>query len=147
MDIEEYIEKIVDNGRVEDMEKLSDMLEDTLEIIKEYDPNCYKEYEMELYKMVYGTSLNEEMAKDIVEKMKPYSERWRIEETENFQRQRGINDIAEPDFYVVMNSGYNDYKDLFGEDIESYIRFTIDFIKDEDAKNGKVFKYFTELSE
>ena len=41
MDIEEYIEKIVDNGRIEDMQELSDMLEDTMEIIKDYDEKCY----------------------------------------------------------------------------------------------------------
>lgn len=50
MDIEEIIQKIVDNGRVEDMETLSDILEDTMELIQKYDPDCYKEYEMELYK-------------------------------------------------------------------------------------------------
>ena len=40
---------------------------------------------------------------------------------------------------------HNDYKDLLGEDVENYVRFTIDFIKDEDAKEGKVFKYFTQI--
>ena len=45
----------------------------------------------------------------------------------------------------VINSAYNDYKDLLGEDVENYVRFTIDFIKDEDAKEGKVFKYFTQI--
>ena len=71
--------------------------------------------------------------------------RWNLEETENVQRQRGIEDIPKADFFVVINSAYNDYKDIFGEDLEGYIRFTIDFIKDEDAKEGKVFKYFTEI--
>ena len=46
MDIEEYIERIVDNGKIEDMQELSDMLEDTMEIIKDYDKHndfyiCY----------------------------------------------------------------------------------------------------------
>lgn len=144
MDIEEYIEKIVDNGKIEDMEELSDMLEDTMEIIKDYDEKCYKEFEMKLYKMAYGNHLNKSMAQDIVNKMRPYGMRWNIEETENLQRQRGIEDIPKADFFVVINSAYNDYKDIFGEDLEGYIRFTIDFIKDEDAKEGKVFKYFVE---
>lgn len=68
--------------------------------------------------------------------------RWNIEETESMQRQRGINDIDPIEFFVVLNSAYNDYKDIFSEDIEGYIRFTIDFIKDEDAKPNKVFDYF-----
>ena len=147
MDIEEYIERIVDNGKIEDMETLSDLLEDTLEIIKDYDKECYKEMEMKLYKMAYGNHLNKSMAEEIVNKMRPYGERWSFEETRNLQRQRGINDIDECEFYTVINSAYNDYKDLFNEDIESYIRFTIDFIKDEDAKEGKVFTYFTQIVE
>ena len=144
MDIEEYIERIVDNGKIEDMETLSDMLEDTMEIIKDYDEKCYKEFEMKLYKMAYGNHLNKSMAQDIVNKMRPYGMRWNIEETESLQKQRGIEDIPKADFFVVINSAYNDYKDIFGEDLEGYIRFTIDFIKDEDAKEGKVFKYFVE---
>ena len=145
MDIEEYIEKIVDNGKIEDMQELSDMLEDTMEIIKDYDKECYKDFEMKLYKMAYGSHLNKSMAEDIVHKMRPFGERWSYEEAESIQRQRGINDIDTPSFYTVLNSAYNDYKDIFSEDVEGYIRFTIDFIKDEDAKEGKVFKYFTEI--
>ena len=145
MDIEEYIEKIVDNGKIEDMQELSDMLEDTMEIIKDYDKECYKDFEMKLYKMAYGNHLNKSMAQDIVNKMRPYGERYSYEETRNLQEQRGINDIDTPSFYTVLNSAYNDYKDIFSEDIEGYIRFTIDFIKDEDAKEGKTFKYFTEI--
>lgn len=145
MDIEEYIEKIVDNGKIEDMEELSDMLEDTMEIIKDYDEKCYKDFEMKLYKMAYGNHLNKSMAEKIVNKMRPYGMRWSYKEAEELQRQRGINDIDPIEFYVVLNSAYNDYKDLFGEDTESYIRFTIDFIKDEDAKEGKVFAYFTQI--
>ena len=145
MDIEEYIERIVDNGKIEDMETLSDLLEDTLEIIKDYDKECYKEMEMKLYKMAYGNHLNKSMAEEIVHKMRPFGERFNLEETRNLQRQRGIDDIDEVEFYIVINSAYNDYKDLFNEDIESYIRFTIDFIRDEDAKEGKIFKYFTEI--
>lgn len=72
MDIEEYIEKIVDNGNLEDMQTLSELLEDTLEIIKDYDKECYKEFEMKLYKMVYGSHLNKSMAEEIVHKMRPY---------------------------------------------------------------------------
>lgn len=142
MDIEEYIEKIVDNGKIEDMQELSDMLEDTMEIIKDYDKECYKEMEMKLYKMAYGSHLNKSMAQDIVNKMRPFGERFNYEETRKLQEQRGINDIDPIEFFVVINSAYNDYKDIFSEDIEGYIRFTIDFIKDEDAKPNKVFNYF-----
>jgi len=144
MDIEEYIERIVDNGRIEDMQTLSELLEDTMEIIKDYDKECYKDFEMKLYKMAYGNHLNKSMAEEIVNKMRPYGMRWSFQETEDMQKQRGIDDIPKADFFVVINSAYNDYQDIFRDDLEGYIRFTIDFIKDEDAKEGKVFKYFVD---
>ena len=142
MDIEEIIEKIVDNGRIEDMNELSDMLEDTIEMLEEYYPDKYKEYQVKLYEMAYGCVLNEEMAKEIVSKMQPYGEKWDIDKTSEIQRQYGLN-FRDPDFYVVMNSAYNDYNDLFENDTEKYVRFTNDFINDQDAKQDKVYLYYT----
>lgn len=142
MDIEDYIEKIVYNGKQEDMERLSEILDDTLERIKEYDEKYYKEYAVELYKMAYGNHLNREIAEEIVKEMRPAGMRWSYEETRNLQNQRGLNDVPEADFFTVINSAYNDYKNIFGEDVESYVRFTLDFIEDEDAKPDKVIEYY-----
>lgn len=142
MDIEDYIEKIVYNGKQEDMERLSEILDDTLELIKQYDEECYKEYAIELYKMAYGNHLNREIAEEIVKEMRPAGMRWSYEETRNIQNQRGLNDVPEADFFTVINSAYNDYKNMFGEDVESYVRFTLDFIEDEDGKPNKVIEYF-----
>ena len=147
MDIEEIIQKIVDNGRVEDMETLSDILEDTMQEIEKYDKECYDKYVMELYKMAYGNTFNKQMAEEIVGKMRPYGKRWSMEETKQLQEQYGIDNVRNADFFVVMNSAYNDYRDLFAEDIESYIKFTMDFIEDEDAKPDKVFLYYTTIPE
>lgn len=72
INLEEMIEKIIDNGKLEDMQTLSELLEDTMEIIKDYDKDCYKDFEMKLYKMAYGNHLNKSMAQDIVNKMRPY---------------------------------------------------------------------------
>lgn len=143
MDIQDYIEKIVDNGDIESMRELSMMLEDTMEDVKKEDENRYKKYAMKLYKMAYGEMLSKEMAYNIVENMRPYGMRWTLEEVKDIQNKYGFNDIRSIDVFVVMNSAFNDYKDIFGEDVESYIKFTIDFIEDEDANDGKVFKYFT----
>jgi hypothetical protein len=145
MEIEDYIEKIVDNGRVEDMKELSDMLEDTMEIINKYDEQCYKEMEMKLYKMAYGNVLSRKMAEEIVHKMRPSGMRWTFEETKNLQRQYGVDNINSVDFFIVMNSAFNDYRDLFQDNVEDYMKFTIDFIEDEDAKQDKVFLYYTTI--
>lgn len=104
MDIEEYIEKIVDNGKIEDMETLSDLLEDTLEIIKDYDKECYKEMEMKLYKMAYGNHLNKSMAEEIVHKMRPFGEKFSLEQSREIQDRYNVNNIDLIEFYVVLNS-------------------------------------------
>lgn len=147
MNIKEIIETIVDNGRVEDMHELSEILECLMENLEISDNELYQKYEMKLYEMAYGKRLSREYAEEIVRKMKPYRMKWSFEETRDLQNQYGINDIDEVEFFIVMNSAYNDYKDVLGDDIENYIRFTIDFIQDEDAKEGKVFIYFTTIAE
>ena len=145
MEIEDYVEKIIDNGNIEDMHTLSEMLEETMEKVKMFDENFYKKSEMKLYKMAYGPNINRSMAEKIVSNMKPYGKKWNIEDTSRIQEEYGLNDIRDIDFFVVMNSAYNDYKNIFNEDLEMYIKFSIDFIKDEDAKHEKVFLYFTTL--
>lgn len=144
-EIKEYIQKIVDVGERNEMEELSDILDEVICVIKEYDENLYKKYKMELYRMAYGNRLNRQMAEEIVSKMKPYKMRWSLEETMDIQEEFGLNDLDQCDFFVVMNSAYNDYRDIFGDNLEMYARYTKDFIEDEDAKEGKVFKYFTTI--
>lgn len=142
MEIEQYIRKIVDDGSREEMEELSDMLNEVINIIKKYDEDCYKEYVIKLYKMAYGDELIEKTAMDIVKNMQPYGMHWRIDDTERMQRERGLNDIRPVDFFIVMNQAYNDYKDVLGDNIEMYIRYTDAFINDEDARRDKVLTYF-----
>lgn len=150
MDIEEMIEKIIDNGNLDDMQTLSELLEDTMEIIKDYDEECYKKMEMRLYKMAYGNKLNRKMAEEIVDKMKPYGKRWSLDETKKIQEQFGLDNISSIDFFVVMNRNFNDSRDTVErfakspeEELEMYVCLTKDFIMDEDAKPDKVFLYFT----
>lgn len=145
MDIEEIIQTVVDTGNVEYMHALSDILEDVMEELEKYDRDCYKKQEMKLYRMAYGPHLTRELAEEIVNKMQPYGMHWTIQQTSQLQEQYGITNIKNTDFFVVMNSAYNDYHDIFEEDIEKYIKFTLDFIEDEDAKEGKVFTYFTQI--
>lgn len=145
MDIEDIIQRIVDSGNVEHMHMLSDILDDTLEEICKYDKDKYKQYELKLYKMAYGNTFTREMAEEIVYKMRPYGMKWSIEETQQIQSQYGINNISPADFFIVLNMAYNDYNDIFNENIEIYVRFVDDFVNDEDAKEDKVFTYFTTI--
>lgn len=145
MHIKEMIQKIVDDGDRKEMEELSKILDEVICVIKDYDEDLYDEYIMCLYRMAYGDILNKDMAEEIVSKMQPYHMRWSIEETRQIQDQFGFDNIRDIDFYVVMNSAYNDYRDIFEDNIEMYARYSKNFIKDEDAKEGKVFKYFTTI--
>ena len=147
MDIEEYIEKIVDNGKIEDMQELSDMLEDTLEIIKDYDKDCYKEMEMKLYKMAYGKKLTDNMKREWVKKMRPMS-KWTEEEVKNIVNQYGF-EVPYMSAFVILNMLYSDMKSAFGdgndeESLKRYLRGTSDWYFDEDAKvdgEEKLFDY------
>ena len=96
--------------------------------------------------MAYGNTLSKEMAESIVDNMKPYGKKWSLNETMDMQERYGLDRIKSNDFFVVMNSAYNDYNDIFGEDIDMYLKFTEDFINDEDAVDGKVFIYFTTIA-
>ena len=149
MDIEDCIEKIVKDGDIKEMQQLSEVLEDVMELLEEYDKNAYKKYEMCIYKMAYGTVLNKEMAEEIVSKMRPYRMRWSLEETRQIQDQYGLDNIRPVDFFVVMNSKFNDSKDTVEkfakspeEELDMYVSLTKDFIMDEDAKEDKIFLYF-----
>ena len=127
MDIEEYIEKIVDNGKIEDMETLSDMLEDTMEIIKDYDEKCYKDFEMKLYEMAYGKKLTDNMKREWVKKMRPMS-KWTEEEVKNIVSQYGF-EVPYMSAFVIL---------------KRYLRGTSDWYFDEDAKvdgEEKLFNY------
>ena len=97
---------------------------------------------MKLYKMAYGDHITEEMAVEIVNNMKPIGMRWNINETEQIQRDYGYDGIDPIDFFLVMNQAANDFRDVFGDNLETYIRYTKAFICDEDARKDKVTTYF-----
>lgn len=142
MEITDYIERIIERGKVNDMYNLSDILEEIMDILKEKDKTSYKTYSKELYKMAYGNNITKELAQEIVSQMRPRGEKWTFNRTSEIKEKYGLDDIKAADFYIVMNSAYNDYYDIFDENIDLYVKFTVDFIKDEDAKEGKVLNYF-----
>lgn len=145
MKIKKMIEKVIEDGSSEKMYKLNEMLNDLICDLKEKNYELYKEYKTCLYELAYGKILNEEMAYEIVEKMKPYGEHWTMEEIQQVKKQYGLSDIKDIDFYVVMNSAYSDYCDMFGEDIDKYVEYSKLFINDKDAIEDKVYVYFMNI--
>lgn len=139
----EWIEEIIESGKPEEMEELEEILIKSLHKLKSYDIECYNKLKMKIYVMANGYELTEELAEDIVSNMKPYGEKWDIEQTTAVKEQYGLADISDEDFYYVLNMAYNDYHDLFQESLDMYVKFTKMFITDEDAVKGKVFKIAT----
>lgn len=145
MNVKDYLIKIIERGKREDMEELSEIFDKAIYKVKDCDLDWYEKKCMKLYTMAYGNVLNEEMAKEIIEKMEPYHMHWTLEQTRQVQAQNGLNNIRDVDFWIVMNSAYNDFHDLFDENIDMYVRYAKNFIVDRDGKEDKVFLYFTTI--
>lgn len=136
----EYIDKIIANGKKEDMECLKDIFTNAMSELKDINPSKYKEYKIKLKGMAYNYEIDEELAKEIVSNMKPLGEYWSIEEVSNAN---GEDNHRIEDVYVVMNSLANDYKDVISlDDTDTYVRLARAWLDDEDGKEHKVWKYF-----
>lgn len=144
--IKKSIDQIVENGKKEDMKYLSDMMVDLICDLDKYNPKLAHEYKMELYIKAYGEVLTKDMAEKIILDMKPYGMHWTFEDTESVRKKYSLSDIRDVDFWIVMNQGYNDYKDGWMEDnLDMYVTYAKKFILDPDAKPAKVLIYFTEI--
>lgn len=140
--MKEYIEKIVQNGKPEDMECLSDMLSEVIYLMKDEHFDMYKKYKNKLKGMAYNYQIDEELAKEIVEDMKPIGEYWDMQTVRNAIG----NDMHRlEDMYVVINSLANDYSNIISlEDVETYINMAHAWLDDIDGKKNKIWKYFVE---
>lgn len=139
----EYIKKILASG---DDHKHHEMLEYIECLLKKIEDEEEKEcMERWLYEISEGRILNEMKADKLISKMKPFGKKWELADTENIRLNSGpgYEDIRPVDFWIVMNSAYNDYNDIFNDTVDYYARFSKDFIKDPDAVEDKVYYYFT----
>ena len=134
-----YIDKIVENGKREDMDCLSDILIDLLYDLKERNYTEFKKYKNKLKGMAYDYKIDEDLAIEIVSNMTPLGEYWNIDTIRSVVG--NIDNIY--DVYVVMNSLANDYKDVISlDDVDKYVGMTKAWIMDEDAPENKVWWYF-----
>lgn len=144
MKIKEYIKKILLNGNQEDIEELSDMLDEFICELKEEKPKLYKKYKTDLYEMANGKILTEEMAFNWVENMKPKGEHWTFEEISSVNNNLGYN-LKNIDFYVVANMMYNDYYDLVKDDEELALKMAYMWLNDEDSVKDKLYEYYKHI--
>jgi hypothetical protein len=141
MKIKEYIDKISQTRNSEDMEKLSDILEETMYDLKEYDETKFYDYKMQIYEIANGKTLSMDMADDWVKSMQPAGLHWTIEETTSAMQKLGYN-LDKIEFYVVANMMYNDYFDIVREDETMALKLAYDWLKDVDAKDDKLYCYW-----
>ena len=138
--MKEYLQRIVNNGKKEDMECLGDILIDSLYEMKENDYEKFKKYKNKIKGMAYGYKVDKELAKEIVDDMKPLGEYWTMETIASVV----INNPHRiEDMYVVMNSLVNDYQNVVSPDeVETYIKMANAWIDDPDAHENKIWWYF-----
>lgn len=140
--IRKYIDKIIEKGTYEDMNRLGNMLVEIIYEYKENQPETYKKYKDELYCMAYGPIISDETREEIVNKI---GEHWTLEDTESVRNQYGLVNIKPNEFNVVMNMAYSDYKNVFGDELDTYVKYSAAFIQDSDAVEGKVYYYFDKI--
>lgn len=140
--IKKYLNKIIENGNQEDMEELGDIFSDVMHELKEYNKPDYIEYKHKLCGMAYNYKIDEEMAHEIVENMRPLGEYWDMQTVASVL---GTSSHSLEDMYVVMNSLANDYQNIISlEDTDTYIKMAYAWLDDIDGKEHKLWKYFVE---
>ena len=139
--IKNYIEKIVQNGKQEDMGRLSDMLSEIIYMMKESHHDKYEHYKLCLYEMAEGEKLNEDMANRWVESMKPFGKKWTMDETNNAMNNLGYQD-DKIDFFVTANMMYNDNYDLVKENDELALKMAHNWLNDVDSGDNKLYNYW-----
>ena len=141
MHVKEYVSKIVEGGNKEQMKELSDMLEETMHKLKEYDEEFYMEEKMELYEMAYGKTLSEDMAIEWVANMVPVHEYWTIEQTTAKMKELGYN-LDRIQYYTVANMMINDYHETLKDNPEVALKMANEWLKDADAVDNKLYEYW-----
>ena len=144
MKIKDTLKVIIDKGNIEDMYKLNDMMDELICDLKEENPKLYHEYKKDLYEIAYGKVITEQKAKDIVEHMKPYGMHYSMDDArrvkDNYSIKHTISDV-----FLVLNSMYNDYHELVGENNEMYYKMTKLWLNDVDSVEDKVYEYFCNI--
>ena len=147
MKVREYIDKIGEKRKPEDMQELGDILSEVIYMTKESHPEIYEKYKIKLYIMANGHILTDDMKREWVSEMKPMA-KWTEEEVKSVVSQYGIR-VPYMSAFVIMNMLYSDMKSAFGsgddeESLKRYLQGTNDWYFDEDAGidgEEKLFNY------
>ena len=136
----QYLKMIIENGKQEDMEELGHLFNKAMDHLKDCDKELYDKIECKMYEMIYGEKLSLEMAEDWVKNMQPMA-KWTKEEIDGVISTYNL-DVDGIDFYVTMNMMYSDYSKDIEENLDEYIKMSLDFLNDVDAQPNKLYRYY-----
>ena len=139
------LEEMKKSKSVDNLMTLIDIVDMSLDTMKENNPDFYEHLESLLYESVYGKVISEEMAEKWVSMMSPYHLHWTMEQTSSVMKQYMPN--GKPiDWFVVLNMMYNDYRDVLGTDeVDIYAKLAKGWLMDSDAKEDKLYCYYKNI--
>ena len=144
--MKDYLEK-VDYTKPEHKAKMNDLFYMAICDLKESNKELYDHIKCEIYEMIYGKKISDDMADEWVADMKPLA-KWTREDVTKVLSSKGIT-MPINDAYVLMNMLYSDSSNIYGngdtpESIDKYIQGVKDFYFDEDLSIGgeeKLYNY------
>lgn len=134
------IKDLIKQATVEMICEWSKELEESLCKLGQEEYSCLYD---DLYEMVYGEILSNEKAEKLVHEMKPYGQKWTIQEASQVLNGK----FKDSTKYYTMNMMYNDYKDMFGDDTNRYVEMSKLWLNDIDSDGGdiKTYRYATRV--
>lgn len=145
MEIRYYIKMLGETKDTNKMNRLGDMLAEIICDFKNSHPDMYYKYKMELYELLNGQKLTEDKAGEWIRSMRPLGMHWTLEQTNEVHKEHKL-EVDKIDFWAMMNAMYNDYHDIFQDNVETYISLAKDFICDEDAEPNKTYIYWKNIA-
>ena len=135
------IKQVIDNNDIVKLKNLAYELIDVLDCLEELDEDSYAKHELNIYEIVNGKKISEEIAIDWVESMKPYGMKWTMEETTRAMKDKNWN-LDPVDFFVVANMMFNDYNDIILDNTDLALEMAKHWLTDSDVKDNKLYNYY-----
>lgn len=148
MKAKKYIEKILETRNSTKEEELIHVMSKAMKELRVHDDDEYEEIVCELYEILHGEVLSDEICEHwvshMVNKDGTIGEHWNLAETNQIAKQLGIvlSAITPHEWYATINMMYSDYYGSVSNDVTTYAKMAQDFLKDSDAKEGKLYRYY-----
>lgn len=133
-------------------DKAKDFLYELVDKVKLINTEMYEEIEDELYELVYGCHFNEWTLEKAVANMLnedgSKGGHWSLQQTTTIAKDYGITFMHcnEYDWNYVMNMIYSDFYGVISNETSAYVKLAKRFLCDQDAPEGKAWKYYRAMT-